>query len=105
MALVGGIAAQRLYKNRHAIRHDQRNNEPKSLIHTDLNVLLIIVRLSMSKVITHFYMKEKPHKTSFSVKREYAPTTSHAGTTYVTFTKRPSRYRIVLLDNSKKSFL
>jgi hypothetical protein len=40
----------------------------------------------------------------FSVKREYAPTTSHAGTTYFTLTKRPSLYRIVLLDNSKKVF-
>jgi hypothetical protein len=38
------------------------------------------------------------------VKREYAPMTSHEGTTYFTLTKPPSLYRIVLLDNSKKVF-
>jgi len=40
----------------------------------------------------------------FSVKREHAPTASHAGTAYFTLTIRPSLNRIVILDDSTQIF-
>jgi hypothetical protein len=62
---------------------------------------IAIATVNRVDILVSWNFRHIVNLTRFSVKREYAPTASHAGTTYLTLIKRPSLNRMVILDNTQ----